>query len=245
METPPLSTFLFLITFLAVFGLLVMTIPSGFLVTTDEYGTRDIPEEFDVKSLEAYASTLIITMNETGGKEIMGYYYRVEVEIGGHKFFFDYAMANESTLQLVFIHRYTVWWFFETGHNMDWTNNKNMERGDVLSVEELQSDYAENLPYDLSCSHVYLDASFNYDEGTYSNVTDAWNHHGLSLFIGIEFDQLATGLNAWDLMGMILTFQMPNVHPVLNYIIAIPIWVSIAWLAFAFIIAVVKSLPFT
>ena len=90
-----------------------------------------------------------------------------------------------------------------------------------------------------------LDVSFNYDEETYSSVEDAWNHHGLSFFIGIEFDQIATGLNAWDLIGMVLFFKMPNVHPLLNYIIAVPIWASIAWLAFALIIAVIKSLPLT
>jgi len=44
---------------------------------------------------------------------------------------------------------------------------------------------------------------------------------------------------------MVLTAQMPDVHPIFNYMIAIPIWVAIIWLAFAFIIAVVKSLPFT
>jgi len=44
---------------------------------------------------------------------------------------------------------------------------------------------------------------------------------------------------------MVLFFKMPNVHPVLNYIIAVPIWASIAWLAFALIIAIIKALPFT
>jgi len=245
METPPLRTFLFLITFLAVFGLLIATIPSGFLVVTDEYEAHDIPEDFRVKDLESYASTLIITMNETGGKEIMGYYYRMTFEIGGHKCFFDYTMANKSNLQVVFIHRFTGWFWIETGHNMNWKNRAGLERGNVLTVEELESDYADYLPYDVICSHFYLDGSFNYDEENYTSVEDAWNHHGLSFFIGIEFDQLKTGLNAWDLIGMILFFELPNVHPVLNYIIKIPIWVAITWLAFAFVIAIIKSLPLT
>lgn len=68
METPPLRTFLFLITFLSVFGLIVATIPSEFIAVSEEYTEREIPEEYRVKSLESYASTLIIPMNETGGK---------------------------------------------------------------------------------------------------------------------------------------------------------------------------------
>ena len=68
---------------------------------------------------------------------------------------------------------------------------------------------------------------------------------GLFYDNGIEFDQMATGLNAWDLISMVLFFKMPNVHPVLNYIIGVPIWISITWLAASIIIAFLKSLPFT
>jgi len=246
METPPLRTFLFLITFLAVFGMLVMTIPSGFLVVTDEYREQSIPtEEFKVKDLEAYAETLIITMNETGGKEAPLFKYGVSIDIGGHDCELLYTQANKTPLEVIFYHKYTIWWFIPWSHKLEWENRISVDRGDLLSVSELQSDYADNLPYDLSCSHLSLDVSFNYDEETYSSVEDAWNHHGLSFFIGIEFDQIATGLNAWDLIGMVLFFKMPNVHPLLNYIIAVPIWASIAWLAFALIIAVIKSLPLT
>jgi len=246
METPPLHTFLFVITFLAVFGILVMTIPMGFIEATDEYTQRDIPtEEYHLQSLESYASIWELTLNETGGTSIGGLYYEVNFEIGGHACGIRYKCANKSNLNLFVIHKYTVWWIFPASHHMDWKNKMNLERGDILEVEELESDYEEYLPYDLSCSHFYLDATFNYNETLYSSVEEAWNHHGLKFIIGIEFDQLATGLNAWNLIYMILFFQMPNVHPVINYIIAIGLWASIAWLAFAFIIAVVKSLPFT
>jgi len=246
METPPLHTFLFLITFLAVFGVLVMTIPMGFIEATDEYTQRDIPtEEYHVQNLEAYASVWELTMNETGGNSIGGLYYDVNFEIGGHACYIRYKCANKSNLDLFIMHKYTLWGFWPTAHRMDWKNRINVERGDILTVEEIESDYGEYLPYDCSCSHFYMDASFNYNETLYSSVEDAWDHHGLTFFIGIEFDQLATGLNAWNLIAMILFFQMPNVHPLLNYIIAIPIWISVAWLAFAFIIAVIKSLPFT
>ena len=250
METPPLHTFLFLITFLAIFGIIVTTIPFGFLVVSEEYREQSIPtEEFRVMDLEAYASYLLITMNETGGYDVGGLWYYVDVDIGGHDCYLRYKCANKSDLEVMFWHRYTVWWFVPTAHQLVWVNKVGIIRGNGayggLSVEELEADYPEYLPYDLSCSHFRLDASFNYNASEYSNVTDAWNHHGLTFFIGIEFDQLATGLNAWDLIKMVMFFQMPDVHPVLNYIIAVPIWVCVTWLATAFIIAFLKALPFT
>jgi hypothetical protein len=246
METPPLNAFLFVITFLAVFGLLVGLIPSEFLEATEEYREQDIPtEEFRVKDLEAYAETLMITMNETGGKEAPLFKYGVSIDIGGHDCELLYTQANQTPLEIIFYHKYTVWWFIPWSHKLEWKNNIGADRGDLLSVSELESDYADNLPYDLSCSHLSLDVSFNYDEETYSSVADAWNHHGLSFFIGIEFDQIATGLNAWDMIGMILFFKCPSLPFPLGYIIGVPIWICIAWLSFAFIIAVIKSLPLT
>ena len=149
METPPLRTFLFLITFLAVFGMLVMTIPSGFLVVTDEYREQEIPtEEFQVKDLEAYASTLLITMNETGGKDyvLLGFdtdMYYVDVDIGGHACAFIYTKANQTPLNIFFYHSYTVWWIFPTWHRLEWKNRISISRGDYLTASELESDYAE------------------------------------------------------------------------------------------------------
>jgi len=218
MEMPPLKTLLFLITFLAVFGILVMTIPIGFLTVTDEYTQQNIPtEEFHVRDLEAYASTLLIPMNETGGKDyiLLGYetnMYYVSVTIGGHKCAFIYTKANQTEHTIFFYHSYTVWWIIPTWHRMVWVNKINIDRGDYLTATELESDYPDYLPYDLSCSHFRLDA---------------------------------TGLNAWDLIGMILFFKLPNVHPILNYVIAVPIWASIVWLATSLIIAFLKALPLT
>jgi len=246
METPPLRTFLFVITLLAVFGLLVATIPYEFFVAGEEYESYELPEgKFSTKDLEAYASTWTCGLNETGGSAGTGYMYSVTVKLGGHTFKFAYTKANSTPLQIIFTHETVEWWFFKLLHRMDWKNTMAETRGDILSVAELEEDYEDYMPYSLTCKHTHLDGSFLYDEETYDNVTDAWNHHGLEFFIGIEFDALATGLNAWDVLGMILFFELPNIHPVFNYIIKIPLWVAIAWLAFSFIIAVVKSLPFT
>jgi len=149
METPPLNAFLFVITFLAVFGLLVGLMPSEFIEATEEYREQDIPtEEFRVKDLEAYASTLLITMNETGGKDyvLLGFdtdMYYVDVDIGGHACAFIYTKANQTPLNIFFYHSYTVWWIFPTWHRLEWKNRISISRGDYLTASELESDYAE------------------------------------------------------------------------------------------------------
>jgi len=161
-----------------------------------------------------------------------------------------YVRANQTQAEYIRLrHKYTIYWFIPTAHTLEWYNSRGVHRSDnslkALYATDLQTDYTNNQPYRPECTHFPLTAYFGYTETAYSNVTDAWNHHALSILLGIDFADQATGMNAWNLIGMLLFFQMPNVHPILNILIAIPVWVCIVWLTFAFIIAVVKSLPFT
>jgi hypothetical protein len=253
METPPLKPFLFVITFLAIFGLLVALIPSEFLVASEEYREQNIPTEdyFEAMDLEAYAETLLYYMNETGGKMVQGYLYVVKMDIGGHDCSYEYTKANYSNPYIQLRHYYAVWWLFTDCCYMKWTDANGVDRTtkvgitNRLTLADLEASYEDAQPLTAKCKHFQVDVFFDYNETAYSSVEDAWNHHGLMFLLGVEFDQMSTGLNAWNLIGMILFFKMPSIPPPFSYIIGVPIWVCIAWLAFAFIIAVIKALPFT
>lgn len=243
METPPLKTFLLLISFLGFFAILIGTIPSGFMVTTEEYREQTVPDYFEAIDLQFFAETWSYTLNATGGTEGGAGWYFIDIDIGNRDFDMWYKKANQTPLQLYFVHRYT-WIIFPVSHKMQWLNYQGATRGTELEGTELDSDVS-NPSYTAKCDHFHVKVFFAYNDTLYSVPTEAWNNNNLHMLVGIDFDQQETGMNAWNLIGMILFFQMPNVHPILNMLIAIPVWVCIAWLTFAFIIAVVKSLPFT
>jgi len=243
METPPLKPFLFIITFLGVFGLLVGTIPAGFLVETPEYREQQVSEYFEAIDVQYFAETWEHTLNATGGTDAGAGWYFIDIDIGNRDFDMWYKKANNPPLKLYFVHRYT-WLIFPVSHKMRWLNYQGITRGTELEATELDSDVSDPT-YTVECSHFYVKTFFAYNDTLYSNPTEAWNASELNMLVAIDFDQQQTGMNAWNLIGMILFFQMPDVHPLLNAFIAIPMWVCIAWLTFAFIIAVVKSLPFT
>jgi len=243
LETPPLKTFLFLITFLSVFGLLIGTIPAGFFPVGDEYREQQVSDYFEAIDLQYFAETWEYTLNATGGTDAGAGWYFIDIDIGNRDFDLWYKKAGNPPLKLYFVHRYT-WLIFPVSHKMRWINYQGVNRGDELEVTEMELDTSD-LRYTTECSHFNVKTFFAYNETAYSNVTDAWNGSELNMLVAIDFDQQQTGMNAWNLIAMILFFQMPDVHPLLNAFIAIPIWVCIAWLTFAFIIAVVKSLPFT
>jgi len=60
--------------------------------------------------------------------------------------------------------------------------------------------------------------------------------------IGINFDQTGTGYNAWDLIGMLLFFQLPDVHWIINILLALPFWVPVAYLTFIFILRAIGAI---
>jgi len=228
---------------LGVFALLIGTIPAGFLVDTPLYREHEATEYFEAIDIQYFAETWEYTLNATGGTDAGAGWYFIDIDIGNRDFDMWYKKASNPPLKLYFVHRYT-WLIFPVSHKMKWITYNATSRGDELEVTEMELDTAD-LRYTTECSHFSVKTFFAYNETTYSNVTDAWNGSELNMLVGINFDEVQTGMNAWNLIAMILFLQMPDVHPLLNAFIALPIWVCIAWLTASFIIAFLKSLPLT
>jgi len=48
-------------------------------------------------------------------------------------------------------------------------------------------------------------------------------------------------MSAWNIVGMILFFQMPQVHPLFNLMFALPIWACIVYTIYRLILL---AIPF-
>lgn len=254
MEYPPLSHFLVILVLLSTFTLLVLTIPYDFYVLAKEYRQQDIPEYFEALDLSMYANTYVINITdddyeEHWGPDETGHHMKFSAwtDIPGYwGFGSGHVMINEH---------YYKFWIWNTGyHRQEWITKNGISRGLSLQDEDIDLDFNKDTDiaeYSVKCKHFEMNAWIHYDSETFSCSKDAWDNYdsepfnGISILFAIDFDEMGTGMNAWNMIGMILFFQMPQVHLILNLLIAIPLWVCIAWLTFAFIIAVIKSLPFT
>lgn len=232
--------------FIGVFVIIASLIPSGFFFYDYEGKTIEPPPCFEAIDLQSYAETWTYTMNETGGTD-RGVYYEVGVDTGGHDFNFEYRKANASTLYVRMRHWFANW-IFPTQHTMEWINKRGITQSEwvaghwSLYATELDEDYANDyLPYTVQCWHFHVDVHFGYNETLYSSPSDAWNSNALNILIGIEFDQQGTSMNAWHLIALILFFQMPDIHWVVNAIIAVPIWIAVAYLSFILILRAIGA----
>ena len=240
-----LGAFIFCVTFLGSMVLLIAWIPAQ-LYTADNGRIVEHPEMFESIDVWSFSETFSYQMNETGGYSVGEWYYFEDdaMNIGNRDFRFNYKCANETPLELYIRHKW-VWFIFPQFETMEWMNNKGVSRGDYLSVEEMENDSPDNVTVQYRCispkkGFQYF-ASFSYNSTLHGNFTHAWNYHGLYFFWAVNFDQVGTSYNAFQLIGMLLFFQLPDINVYVNALLAIPIWSCVACLVTLFIL---KVIPF-
>jgi len=233
-------------TFLACLVLLIGLIPSGFFPQTYEGRTVNVPEYFEAIDIASFIETWSATFNESAGEDwkLAGYYenehYKKDVDIGGWDFDLIYSKANKAHKDIILQH----WWGW---FGMQWTwliwyNSEGIDRGEILSGSEIDEDYSdEAMTYVAKTEDFQCRAYFGFNDTKYSSPTEAWDNYELDILIGMKFDQVNTSINAWSLISMLLFFQLPEVHWIINALIAIPIWITVAYLIYVLII---KIIPF-
>lgn len=229
--------------FLAILVLLISWVPSAFLIPNYEGRTIQAPDYFEAIELEKYAITWNYTLDGTDAVLFDEWYRYRKDDIGGQDIAIFYVQANSSDTDMFQIYHIEYWWIFETGKHLMEIWNDDKSRGDMLSKAEINQDYAnDDLSYTFSCEHFQFDLFFGFDVDTYSDPVDALDHNDLRIMIGVEWDQVSTSLSAWDIIGMLLFFQLPNVHWMVNALIAIPIWLAVAYLSFILILRAIGAI---
>jgi len=227
-----------IVTFLGVSFLLISFMPTA-LYSPGKTRTVETPE-FEGIDVMNFVDTANTAMNETGGytDPLDSTWYIVDPiddgdgDLGGHDILYRYRKANQSTHEIIHDHLYGVF-IFTFSHDMDHYDKSGVNRGTVLDVSEIEANRNEDnktSAFTVKCGHFSCKAIYNFNSTKWNNFTHAWNHNELYVFHGINFDQVATGYNAFDLISRILFFQMPEGNAILNAIIAIPIWIGIGYI---------------
>jgi len=242
MEAPPLKNLIFAITFFSSFALLVAFMPSEFLEGDPQYRYASTPDYFEAIDVQDFAQTFTQNITSSPYQDYWG------LDEGfGHNFYFHAVWYPATSEGLMQNRHYFLFWGIGHGHHqMNWIGSDGYDYGGVLTDAEAENNYEDGASeFTLQCSHVNMHTWVVYDTTSYSSIAEAWEANDLSVVFAIDFEELGTGMNAWNLIGALLFFQLPDVHPTINAFIAIPLWCLIGYCIFAFILAVIKSLPFT
>ena len=233
-------------TFLSCFFIITSAIPGQLIVSTQ--GLRkdvDIPDFIEAKEIIQLNYSAVESIHSSEYDLEVGGAYSLDRKIGGHDLHFGWDV-NE---QYILIHHVEYWWIFKTGqHKMKWYHN-GVEIPQVDSpfegmvfLDKIRGYFDDGTAkFRVQCQHFGMDLILAYNTTAYSSFTEAFTNNDFYFITGFRIDDLNTKLSAWDLVGRLLFFQTPEIHPVLNMIIAIPIWTCIAYLIY---VLVLKAIPF-
>lgn len=236
-----LPSFVFVITFLATFIIIVALIPSGLWMGSEakEYRQTSVPEEFEALDLVQLAWHDNNTLLPSHTWYNPCYFWlpptdpQIEIQV---------AWQGDPKY-LTFWHGWVTWYGLPAGHYLgkidDQTDMK--FRWDYVFWEHFDPNTNVS-SFEATCPHgtiYYIHLSYN--QTAYASFEEAWESGTLYCLIGLGVEDAVAKINAWNIVGQLLTFQLPDVHPVLNLLIAIPIYACIAYLAYRLILL---AIPF-
>jgi len=234
-----IRTLIVVVSFLSCMVLLLLWLPaSDFAESIIEARQYSSPEDFDISDIMAYNQTYSITFNYT-----MDSPYHIDAD--------DSGIGHDLWLQLdkywISLDHFWYWFSIPVGfHDMEWYDTTRekisyqeayMEKLDIETLD----DYIYGSTFWMECKHLQLKIVFSYNTTTYSSHLEAFDAEALAMSCGVEWEIEKTTYNAWDLIGMLLIFNMPDVHPAINALMKIPLWTCIAYLCYVLII---KVIPF-
>ena len=245
-------------TFLTVLVLLLGWIPYEYM-TLAEYRTIEVPEYFDAVDLQMFSEMYNATFDYSHGYSYP-YLYNAwrsfDKTLGGWDLRFHYE--NSSGKFLFAIEHLEKWFIFGTGgHGQVFYDQNGASISPVgyyggstdspyYSEDTLTTywDSARNLVNLKSkCDHFSLFVYISYDASSYSSISEAANTGGLAILVGINFDQVNTSYNSWDLISRIIFLNIPVEVPLyLRLLIAIPIWIAVAYIAVIMIMRAIGAI---
>lgn len=243
-DSSDLPMYLAVVGFLTLLGVLVFIMPAGFsTVSITAYGVIEAPSD-------RFGSGDVLSYSELKNETVPTHWLTVKgFDTGGWSFVLaidksDNVLLYRRDLATYFTHG---WWILDFYNAR--TGSRIADRIHVSNVDdEVYWDARSNSSkFIVKDDAVEATVWFGWDIDTYDNSTHAWENDALWMLLGVEWDDMKTGLNAWSLLSKLLFFQMPTseVPFPLNMIIPVMIWSCVIYLMFTTILKFIESLPFT
>lgn len=211
---------------------LILLIPSEFYVASvDPSSTPNA----DIPSIIAWNSTYILNITSHTSQQFVINGYNWEMT------------SDDTTLQLG---TYSSWWVFTWDYDdcswysgvLDLTSQQGFTELKYLNVTLLTSDP----PTALTCKNdkTEIKVTLTYNSTAYSNYADALDSDDLKAVFFVDWDDRNTSMNALQLVGLVLTGGLPNIHPALSVVFGFIGWAVVAaavYLSFIFVLRVVGA----
>lgn len=214
---------------------LILLMPAQFFTYS---GSENQQPEVDLQNVLAWNNTLTVNLTDTTDTtfQLNNYNYRIKV-----------------TNHMIHLCTYAVWWIFEWDHDYFhyWKNSVDVstdawvQRGTALYLEpsincsRVDADYLDNdtLTYNCKNGKTETKTNFSFNTTAYDNFTEAIDADDAFVTFLVDWSDRNTGLNAFQLVGMVLTGTLPGIDDNLSIVFGFLSWGFIAaavYIAFIF-----------
>lgn len=213
--------FVFCVTYLIVFSALLSSIPAGLQGVGTDVETLFPIDPSLTTGFSDYQNWTRAAYTGAGG----WYYYDYSLDSKGW-----YSATEDSLIEIVRkIYTLGFLWLGQIDP-CKFISPDGTDRGIDLALTTINSDADEGaVRYDLES---YLNGQsagslvVYWNTTKYDNSTHAWDNHELYLLHGVGIDSSATNNVAALLVGL-LFFQLPDIPPLVNAVLATPTWACV------------------
>lgn len=92
---------------------------------------------------------------------------------------------------------------------------------------------------DMNASRVSMTSKSNewtvqyfYNQTAYDNLTHAYDSNDIKVYVGMGNEYDPSSMSAWSFVTSILTWSNPDIHPAVNFLIAIPLYAMFGMILF-------------
>ena len=240
------KTFFVVVIFISTFGILLGFTPTEFLTESydGEYYIQSYPSDTWVgREIGSWDETFLGVDNATIRFDKLALLnisniIDDDIEISVH---WGYTLDDNP---LIFYHRYPIVKIFGMGLLWDSDVLYDHQSKEFLMTQTLVESYLDAgtfepqvSRFEMDCEHFSYYVSVAYNSTKFDSLTEAYAgtvtyDPELWIFIGMGFESEWASLPTWMMIAQLLTFQAPNVHPIINGLIAIPLWIAVLYLAY-------------
>lgn len=238
-EMRPLAFSMFTIFF---FFILTSLISPNLLIYSESYGLIT-PETYQGAELGNYQFVYNVTVDDSTftqfqalqlhNFELGGQYWTLFIDSG-----YNYLRLGRRNYFGIFLISYDY---------LTFRHELGSDRGDVLTKDEMNLDFSEDVDwikyrmYNPSDAGVGCEINLGFNRSEFNTPYEAFENEELVVYVGMGIDNLYSTLNAWQLITLVMFFQLPNIDPLTNALIAFPLWF---FFCLPVVLFILKFIPF-
>jgi hypothetical protein len=188
---------------------------------------------------------LAMNFSSTHNFTLPNYDSTFDFDLGSLKFRVHIGTAPFGALPFTVGFQHLATWIitYPDGNYEMYLTSDSTSYGTSIQNTDLDALFNQNKSLKFTLRFQELATTFwlSYNTTKYSNVTAAWQGNELYGLVGASWDQAQTSYNAWDLIGGLLFYKMPDVDYTIDLLMKIPIWSCIAYVAYILILRAIGA----